>query len=191
MHVFLCKGKERAADGKAAGAVLGNSSNTFLLLRAKSVGFDDTTVILLYFIYNLTASFLAIPCGKISDRIGRKKMLIAGYVMFAVVYLGFGTAQTDWLFVVLFIMYGMYTAMSAGVERAFIAEIAPAKLKGTMLGLHSTIAGIALLPASVIAGFWWEYAGACAPFMFGSFMAAVAILLLVAFLPEKPCSQPA
>ena len=168
---------------------LGNSSNTFLLLRAKSVGFDDTTVILLYFIYNVTASLLAIPFGKISDKIGRKKILIAGYLMFAVVYLGFGTAQTSWLFILLFVMYGMYTAMSAGVERAFIAEIAPKELKGTMLGLHSTIAGIALLPASVIAGFWWEYVGACAPFLFGSLMAIVAVLLLVMFLKEKQEKQ--
>lgn len=164
---------------------LGNSSNTFLLLRAKSVGFDDTTVILLYFIYNLTASVLSMPFGKISDKVGRKKILIAGYLMFAVVYLGFATAQTNWMFILLFVMYGMYTAMSAGVERAFIAEIAPEELKGTMLGLHSTIAGIALLPASVIAGFWWEYAGAFAPFMFGSIMAVVAVILLVVFLQEK------
>ena len=164
---------------------LGNSSNTFLLLRAKSVGFDDTTVILLYFIYNLTASVLSMPFGKISDKVGRKKILIAGYLMFAVVYLGFATAQTNWMFILLFVMYGMCTAMSAGVERAFIAEIAPEELKGTMLGLHSTIAGIALLPASVIAGFWWEYAGAFAPFMFGSIMAVVAVILLVVFLQEK------
>jgi len=164
---------------------LGNSSNTFLLLRAKSAGFDDKTVILLYFIYNLTASVLAIPFGKISDRIGRKKVLIAGYLMFSAVYFGFATARTNWLFIILFVMYGIYTAMSAGVERAFIAEIAPTQLKGTMLGLHSTIAGIALLPASVIAGFWWEYVGAFAPFIFGSIMAIVAVILLVVFLHEK------
>ena len=164
---------------------LGNSSNTFLLLRAKSAGFTDTSVILLYFIYNLTASFLAVPCGKISDKVGRKKVLIAGYIMFAIVYMGFGSANSDWMFVILFIAYGMYTAMSAGVERAYIAEISPKELKGTMLGLHSTIAGVALLPASIIAGFWWEYAGAFAPFWFGSTMALVAVVILIFFLKEN------
>lgn len=168
---------------------LGNSSNTFLLLRAKSVGFDDTTVILLYFIYNLTASIFAIPFGKISDKIGRKKLLVAGYLTFAIVYLGFGFSQTSWMFVVLFVLYGIYTAMSAGVERALISEIAPADLKGTMLGLHSTIAGIALLPASVICGFLWNSFGATIPFVFGAMMSIVAALLLICFFDRKTAQQ--
>lgn len=168
---------------------LGNSSNTFLLLRAKSVGFDDTTVILLYFIYNLTASIFAIPFGKKSDKIGRKKLLVAGYLTFAIVYLGFGFCQTSWMFVALFVLYGIYTAMSAGVERALISEIAPANLKGTMLGLHSTIAGIALLPASVICGFLWNSFGATIPFVFGAMMSIVAALLLICFFDRKTAQQ--
>lgn len=164
---------------------LGNSSNTFLLLRAKSAGFDDTTVILLYFVYNVTASILAIPFGKISDRIGRRQVLTAGYLMFAVVYLGFGTANKSWMFVALFVLYGIYTAMSAGVERALIADIAPADLKGTMLGLHSTVAGIALLPASVICGFLWDNFGTTVPFVFGASMSLLAALLLTFFFDHS------
>lgn len=126
---------------------------------------------------------------KISDKIGRKKLLTAGYLTFAVVYLGFGFSQTSWMFIALFVLYGTYTAMSAGVERALISEIAPANLKGTMLGLHSTIAGIALLPASVICGFLWNSFGATIPFVFGAMMSIVAALLLICFFDRKTAQQ--
>lgn len=161
---------------------LGNSSNVFLLLRAKSLGFEDTTVILLYFIYNVSASLLAIPMGKRSDKVGRKRLLVGGYFVFALVYLGFAFVQQKEVMVGLFVLYGVYTAMIAGVERAFISEISPPQLKGTMLGLHSTVVGIALLPASTIAGILWTVFGAPAPFVFGaslSLLAAVMLLLLM------------
>lgn len=157
---------------------LGNSSNAFLLLRAKSLGFDDAAVILLYFIYNATASLLAIPAGKRSDKVGRKRLLVSGYLVFAGVYLGFAFAGNKRLMIALFVLYGVYTAMIAGVERAFIAEISPKALKGTMLGLHSTLVGIALLPASGIAGVLWTEFGVRVPFIFGSGMSLLAAGLL-------------
>lgn len=157
---------------------LGNSSNAFLLLRAKSLGFDDAAVILLYFIYNATASLLAIPASKRSDKVGRKRLLVSGYLVFALVYLGFAFAGNKLLMIALFVMYGVYTAMIAGVERAFIAEISPRALKGTMLGLHSTLVGIALLPASGIAGVLWTEFGVRVPFIFGSGMSLLAAGLL-------------
>ena len=160
---------------------LGNSSNTFLLLRAKSAGFDDTNVILLYFLYNMTVSIFAIPFGKLSDRIGRKKVLTWGYLLFALVYGGFAIATRPLAFVIIFVLYGIFTAMTAGVERALIAEISPKELKGTMLGLHSTVAGIALLPASVICGFLWDAFGSAVPFLFGAGMSLLAAVLLVLF----------
>lgn len=163
---------------------LGNSSNSFLLLRASNIGFSDSNTILLYFLYNVTASVLAIPCGKLSDKVGRKSLLIGGYLTFALVYFGFAFCQTRMLLVAIFALYGVFTAMTAGVERAFVAEIAPADLKGTMLGLHSTLAGIALLPASVIAGFLWEHAGASAPFVFGGAMAVAAAVILAVCLKK-------
>jgi MFS family permease len=160
---------------------LGNSSNTFLLLKANDIGFSNTDVILLYFVYNLVSAVLAIPFGKRSDRVGRKRILIAGYITFAAVYLGFALVTSKWLLIGAFVLYGFYTAMVAGVERAFVAEIAPAELKGTMLGLHSTLVGIALLPASVIAGALWTTVGSFAPFAFGALLSLVAALLLGVF----------
>ena len=161
---------------------LGNSSNSFLLLRANTAGFDVTSVILLYFIYNVTASLLAIPFGRMSDRFGRKNILITGYIIFAVVYFGFGIADTKIGFMLLFMLYGIYTATTAGVERALITDIAPANLKGTMLGLQQTIVGISLFFASIIFGFLWNNFGSFIPFAFGATLSLIsAILLMITF----------
>ena len=160
---------------------LGNSSNAFILIKAKSAGFDDISVILLYLLFNLVASVLAMPMGQLSDKVGRKRLLVPGYLAFSLCYLGFALAGDRTTMVVAFIMYGVYTAMITGVERAFVAEVAPPDLKGTMLGLQSTLAGIALLPASVIAGLLWSY-GPAAPFFFGAGMSALAALILIAFM---------
>lgn len=161
---------------------LGNSSNSFLLLRANTAGFDATSVILLYFIYNVTASLLAIPFGRMSDRFGRKNILITGYIIFAVVYFGFGIADTKIGFMLLFMLYGIYTATTAGVERALITDIAPANLKGTMLGLQQTIVGISLFFASIIFGFLWNNFGSFIPFAFGATLSLIsAILLMITF----------
>jgi len=164
---------------------LGNSSNTFILLRAKSAGFDTVSVILLYFVYNITASVLSVPFGRLSDRIGRKKLLVAGYLAFSLCYLGFAFVSNQWMMVAVFVIYGAYTAMITGVERAFIAEISPPELKGTMLGLQSTVAGVALLPASIIAGFLWDASGVAIPFVFGAGLSLSAALILMIFMKNK------
>ena len=164
---------------------LGNSSKTFILLRAQSVGFDTMNIILLYFIYNMTASLLSMPLGSLSDRIGRKNLLVPGYLAFSLCYFGFAFASSQHMIIIVFMIYGAYTAMIAGVERAFVAEISPPELKGTMLGLHSTVAGIALLPASVIAGFLWDAYGAAVPFCFGAGLSLTAALILVVFMKRN------
>ena len=157
---------------------LGNSSNTFLLLRAGNVGFSGADVILLYFVYNITASVFSVPFGKWSDKIGRKRVLVIGYSIFAAVYLLFAFASSKAMIVTAFVIYGLYTAVIGGAEKAFIAEIAPPNLKGTTLGLHSTLVGIALLPASVIAGLLWDGIGSFAPFAFGALLSLTAALIL-------------
>ena len=166
---------------------LGNSSNSFLLLKAKATGFDDTSVILLYFIFNITASLLSLPFGGLSDKVGRKKLLVSGYIVFALCYLGFAFSNSQPQMIAAFVLYGAYTATIAGVERAFVAEIAPTHLKGTMLGLHSTVTGIALLPASVIAGVLWSQFGAAVPFFFGAALSLLAAGILLLFMKDvKP-----
>jgi len=133
----------------------------------------------------MVSSLFAVPFGKRSDRIGRKRLLVAGYLTFALVYAGFAWAPNKTIIVAAFALYGLFTAMTAGVERAFISEIAPKELKGTMLGLHSTLAGIALLPASVIAGILWSTFGSGVPFAFGASLSLLSALILAFGLPQK------
>ncbi|HAZ21794.1 MAG TPA: MFS transporter [Firmicutes bacterium] len=163
---------------------LGNSSNAFLLLRASSVGFDAQSVILMYFLFNIVASLLAYPLGRLSDRIGRRALLVGGYLIYGLVYIGFAYVTTRAGMIALFAAYGIYTAMTAGTERALITEIAPANLRGTMLGLHGTLVGIGLLPASLIAGFLWNTFGAAAPFRFGGIL-GLAAAVAVAFVLNR------
>ena len=164
---------------------LGNSSKAFMILKASDAGFDEVNVILLFFLYNAVAGLLSIPLGKLSDKIGRKKLLVPGYITFALCYALFAFAETTDTMIAAFTLYGVYTAMITGVERAFVAEISPAELKGTMLGLHSTVAGVALLPASVIAGLLWNVFGAAIPFLFGAGLSLIAAGLLMAFMKGR------
>ncbi len=161
---------------------LGNSSNQFLLLRAKDMGFNDTTVLLLYLAYNIVYMIFAYPAGRLSDRIGRKRLIVTGYLFYGLVYLGFaivGNASYLWL---LFGLYGIYIGLTEGVQKALISDIAPVETRATLIGLHATLEGIGLLPASFIAGLLWDTISASAPFYFGGAMgiiAAVGMLLVL------------
>lgn len=164
---------------------LGNSSNAFLLLKAQSAGYNAQTVILLYFAYNLVASILAWPSGRLSDKIGRRALLVSGYTLFGLVYIGFALFTSQAAMLALFVVYGAYTAFTSGAERALITELAPPNLKGTLLGMHATLVGIALLPASVFAGILWNAFGAAAPFWFGGCLGLLAALAISIVLRIK------
>jgi len=169
---------------------LGNSSKAFFLLKAHYVGFNTLDVILLYFVYNIVAGIFSMPFGKMSDKYGRKNLLVPGYISFALCYIGFAFASNMVMIVLVFVLYGIYTAMITGVERAFVSEVSPIKLKGTMLGLHSTISGIALLPASIIAGLLWSiFDNSSAPFIFGASMSIVATIILIVFMKSNSKSS--
>jgi MFS family permease len=150
---------------------LGNSSNAFILLRAYNAGFSSREAILLYFVYNIVASILSFPLGKLSDKIGRKNTLCIGYFLYGIVYFGIGLLTHKILFWCLFALYGVFTALTAGGERALIAQIAPESQKASALGLHAAIVGLGLLPASIIAGVLWDTIGQTAPFIFGGVLA--------------------
>jgi MFS family permease len=164
---------------------IANSSNTFLLLRAGSAGISVAHVLLLYLLYNLTYAAISYPAGRLSDRIGRKQLLVAAYIVYSAVYMGFGLlpeAASGWLFAALFALYGIYSGLSEGIEKALIADLAPADQRATAIGLHATILGIGLLPASLIAGQLWNLFGPSAPFAFGGCMAAIAAVMLAVLL---------
>jgi len=161
---------------------LGNSSNQFLLLRASNIGFGPATILLVYLLYNMVYAALSYPAGRLSDRIGRKTLLVAGYATYGLVYLGFAFAGSPWHIWTLFAVYGVYIALTEGVEKALVADIAPGELRATTIGLHATLVGIALLPASLLAGLLWKFFGPQATFLLGGLtglLAAAGIWTLV------------
>lgn len=146
---------------------LGNSSNQFLLLRAKNLGSPLQKIILFYLVYNLIYALVSYPAARLSDWIGRKKLLALGYLFYGLVYLGFAVNTSLNMFWFLFGVYGLYIGFTEGVEKALVADISPLDLRATTIGLHATLVGIGLLPASLAAGVLWKFWGAAAPFYFG------------------------
>lgn len=157
---------------------LANSSDAFLLLRARTAGLPLTLVPLLWLVFNSVYALGAGPAGWLSDRLPRKRVLIAGFTLYALVYLGFALVSAAWQVWLLFACYGLYYAMTESVSRALTADLTPPELRGTAFGLYYTATGLALFPASLIAGVLWDAAGPWAPFAFGAGWSALATLLL-------------
>lgn len=157
---------------------LGNSSNVFLLLKAKELGFTSAQVILLYLVFNTATSVFAIPSGKLSDRFGRSAIIVPGYLIYGAVYLGFAVLTQKPAIVMLFVFYGIYTACIGGAERAYIAESAPEGFKGTLLGLYGMLQGIGLLFSSIIAGLLWDNINSSAPFWFGGILSIISAVMI-------------
>lgn len=172
---------------------LGNSSNAFLLLKSQEMGFSAPQVILLYLVFNVSASALAIPAGKLSDRFGRSRILVPGYLIYGLVYLGFALSASRAVTVLLFVAYGAYNALIGGAERAFIAERSPERLRGTVLGLYGMLQGVGLLLASMLAGVLWTQVNSGAPFLLGGalgFVSAILILFITGGKAERRAAAP-
>jgi MFS family permease len=169
---------------------LGNSSDSFLVLRAQNAGLSVFHVMLALFFFNLIYTLASTPAGLRSDRIGRGKVLVAGWVIYGLVYLGFALAGAAWQIYLLYVLYGLYYALVEGTARAYVADLSAADQRGTAYGVFNAAVGIMAFPASLIAGilwqgvFSWPGLGPSAPFFFGSVMALVAVALTVFWLPR-------
>ena len=169
---------------------LGNSSNQFLFVRSMDLGMTLSTVILMYILFNLVSTVLSPVFGSLSDKIGRRKLLVGGYLLYSVVYTAFGLLMPDWsgsLWVV-WAIYGVYYAMTEGVEKAYVADTAPKDSKGTALGMYHTIVGVMILPANLICGVLYMLFPA-APFIFGGVTALVTVAIILLFVREQKTQE--
>jgi len=168
---------------------LGNSSDAFLVLRAQERGISVIGILAMLATFNLVYTLTSTPAGSLSDRIGRRRLIVGGWLVYAAIYLGFALAQTGWQIWVLYVVYGLYYGMAYGTSKAMIADLVPEALRGTAYGTYNAVLGILDFPASLIAGLLWEGAGswqgfgAPAPFFFGGAMALIAALLMAFWKP--------
>lgn len=169
---------------------LGNSSDAFLILRAQTVGLSVSGVLGMMLIFNLTYALISTPAGALSDRVGRRRLLILGWGLYALVYLGFARASAGWHAWSLMAVYGVYYGLTEGVAKAFVADLVPSERRGTAYGVYNAAVGITAFPASLIAGVLWQGVGSwagfgpSAPFLFGAGLAALAVVMLMR-LPVK------
>ena len=161
---------------------LGNSTDALLLLKAGDTGINILYIPLVYLLFNSVSVLFAVPAGILSDKIGREKVIICGYLLYSGIYFGFGRTNEKAVIILLFALYGLYSAATDGVQKALVADLVDQDKKGTGLGLYNSLTGITLLPASVIAGLLYDKVDNRAPFYFGSAMALTAAVLMLVFI---------
>ncbi|MDA8188304.1 MAG: MFS transporter [Dehalococcoidales bacterium] len=164
---------------------LGNSSDAFLVLRAQNLGLATVLVPLAYLTFNVVYSILAMPLGSLSDKVGRRAVIVAGYLVFALVYLGFAVASASWAVWGLFAVYGVYYALTEGVQRAYVADLVPENMRGSAMGTYNALTGVSALPASVIGGLLWQMVSPSATFVYGAVFAVLAAVSLLV-VPIRP-----
>ena len=176
---------------------LGNSADGFLVLRAQNLGISVVGILVMLAVYNLVVALVATPAGSLSDRIGRRKLIIGGWLVYAVIYFGFALAQSAWHIWLLYIAYGLYFGLAFGTANAMVADLVPENMRGTAYGTYHAVIGLLAFPASFIAGVLWQGLGAwqgfgpSAPFLFGGILALIAAILMAFWMPKVRGENPA
>jgi len=170
---------------------LGNSSDAFLVLRAQERGLNILGILAMLASFNLVYALVSVPGGSLSDRIGRRKVIVGGWLAYALIYFGFGLAQAGWQIWALYALYGVYYGLAYGTTKAMVADLVPEALRGTAYGTYNALLGILDFPASFLAGIlWsgiggWKGFGPAAPFYFGAVLALAAALGMALWDPIK------
>jgi MFS family permease len=174
---------------------LGNSSDAFLVLLAQKRGLNVVGVLGMLITFNLVYTLISTPAGSLSDRIGRRKVIIGGWLAYAAIYFGFALSGAGWQVWMLYGLYGVYYGLAYGTTKAMVADLVPAHLHGTAYGTYNATLGLLDFPASVIAGVLWQGAfgwagfGASAPFLFGAGAALLAAVFMIAWQPPARQGQ--
>ena len=163
---------------------LGNSSDAFLILRAQNLGNNVFYIILMMVLFNAVYALFAVPSGILSDKIGRRKVILLGWSVYALVYLGFAVLDQAWTVWLLWGLYGLYYGLAEGVARALVCDLVPEDKRGTAFGMYHGVVGITLLPSSLIAGWLWQTVNPAAPFYFGAIMAGMAVTGMLLFIRD-------
>jgi MFS family permease len=172
--------------------MLGNSSNMFLLLRAKELGMGEAQIPVLWALVSLVAAVFSTPLSALSDRVDRRKLIIGGWSIYAVFYLSFGLMPAHpALLWPMFAGYGLFLAATEGVEKALVADMVPKEQAGTAFGWYNLVVGILLLPASALFGWIWATLSPLSAFAFGSACALSAALLLRFWVAAPAARSPA
>jgi len=161
---------------------LGNSSDSFIVLRGQDRGLSVLQIMGMLMTFNAVYSLLAGPLGSLSDRVGRRRLMLVGWTIYGLVYLGFAVSHTGAQIWVLFGIYGIYYALTEGVAKALVADIVPQEQRGTAYGLFNAAIGFSALPASLIAGILWQAISPAAPFVFGASLSLIAGFLLLTWV---------
>jgi MFS family permease len=164
---------------------LGNSSDFFVILRAQNLGASVLNITLMLVLFNATYAIVSTPAGILSDKLGRKRVIALGWLIYAAVYFGFALTETSWHMWALFAVYGIYYGVAEGVGKAFVADLVPAERRGTAYGYYQMVVGAMLLPASVLAGWLWETVSPATPFYLGAGLAFLAMLGMMVLVKEK------
>jgi len=163
---------------------LGNSSDAFLILRAQNLGNNVFYIILMMILFNAVYALFSVPSGILSDKVGRRRVILLGWSVYALVYLGFAVLDQAWTVWLLWGLYGLYYGLAEGVARALVCDLVPEDKRGTAFGMYHGVVGITLLPASLIAGWLWQSVNPAAPFYFGAIMAGLAVTGMLVFIRE-------
>lgn len=164
---------------------LGNSSDAFLILKAKDSGVTTALIPLLWIVLHFVKVITSVPGGEWSDRIGRRKVIVIGWIVYALIYLGFGFSSRIFHIWGLFALYGIYFGLTEGVEKAFVSDLASKEFQGTAFGFYHLAVGIAAFPSSVVFGFVWQKVGSLVAFAYGATLAGLASILLFSLVKEK------
>jgi len=164
---------------------LGNSSDAFLLLRANDLGVPNSAIPILWFFLHLSKTIFSIPGGILSDRLGRRGIIILGWLVYSFVYVGFALASEAYHIWLLFFGYGLFFGLAEGTERAWVADLVEESKRGTAYGAYYFFIGIATLPSSVVMGLIWKILGPVWAFSFGAALALIAALLAIILMGRK------
>jgi MFS family permease len=168
---------------------LGNSSNAFLILRTQDIDSSLKTTILIYAAFNLVAALISYPAGFLSDRLGRKHVLLAALAIFTAAYLGFALTQNIAVIALLFVVYGLYQGIFRAVGKALAADLVPAQLRASGVGWYSTTYGLLQLVASLIAGLLWDQVGHQSVFLYGAVFGALGLVAAIILVPARATAR--